>query len=119
MVYIGIHISRHLKEELAWAMNKRLSIINNVMLLKIYTTNKLKNKAVFKSFNNILCVATWSLVTYCNCLVIYYQLCIIVPLLRHVLCLYLLNILSELHYKRIRIIHGTMYVYLHHQVFRY
>ena len=48
MAYVGIHVSRHLKEELAWAIDKWLWIISNIMLFKtvIYTTKELKNKAV-------------------------------------------------------------------------
>ena len=64
----GVHISRHLKEELAWATYKRLRVISNVMLLKTVTPPK--NKAVLSLHNNV-CIAKWSLVTYSNCLVIY------------------------------------------------
>ena len=38
-----------LKEELAWATDKRLQIISHIMLLKnSYTTEELKCKAIFK-----------------------------------------------------------------------
>ena len=37
--------SRHLKEELAWTIDKRLQLIINIMLFK--TVKNLKNKAVF------------------------------------------------------------------------
>ena len=46
MVYVGIHVSRHLKEELTWAIDKGLWPIVNVILfktIKTYTTKKLKN----------------------------------------------------------------------------
>ena len=47
-MYVNVHVSRHLKEELAWAIDKRLQVISNKMLFKTatYTTMKLKNKAV-------------------------------------------------------------------------
>ena len=50
VVYEGaVRISRCLKEELAWAMDKRLQIISHIMLLKnSYTTEELKCKAIFK-----------------------------------------------------------------------
>ena len=66
VVYVGVHMSRCLKEELAWATNKRLWVISNIM---IYTTKKLRNIAVLY-LNNTLCVGMWSLVTYCNCFLI-------------------------------------------------
>ena len=34
MVYVNIHILRNLKEELAWAIDKWLQVISNVMLFK-------------------------------------------------------------------------------------
>ena len=34
MAYVGIHVSRQLKEELAWATDKRLQVISNIMLFK-------------------------------------------------------------------------------------
>ena len=39
----GVHISRHLKEELAWAIDKQLQVINNKMS---YTTKELRNKPI-------------------------------------------------------------------------
>ena len=59
VAYMNIHVSRHLKEELAWAIDRRLQAISN---LNSYTTKKLKNKAVL----NIICVAMWPLVTCSN-----------------------------------------------------
>ena len=41
MAYVGIHVLRCLKEELAWARDKWLWII----IIWCYTTKKLKNKA--------------------------------------------------------------------------
>ena len=48
VVYVGIHILRCLKEELAWARDKQHQIISNIMLFKTdtYTTKTLMNKAV-------------------------------------------------------------------------
>ena len=45
---INARISRHLKEELTWAIDKWLWLIINTMLFKrvIHTTKKLKNEAV-------------------------------------------------------------------------
>ena len=40
-----VRVPRHLKEELAWATDKRHWIISNI-ILNTYTTKKLKNKAV-------------------------------------------------------------------------
>ena len=34
VAYINVHISRHLKEELGWAIDKRLWVIINKMLFK-------------------------------------------------------------------------------------
>ena len=70
MACVGVHVSRRLKEELAWVTDKRLQIISNMLFKNSHITKKLKNKAVL-SINNIVCVAMWSLVTYSNCLVIY------------------------------------------------
>ena len=69
MVCVGMHVLRHLKEKLAWAKERQLWVISNMYNVS-YTTKKLKNKAIL-SLNNIVCVI-WSLVTYSNCLVIYY-----------------------------------------------
>ena len=50
MVDIDVRISSHLKEELAWAVDKRLQVISTIMLFKnsksIKELKKLKNKAV-------------------------------------------------------------------------
>ena len=34
VVYVKIHILRHLKEELAWAIDKQFQVISNKMLFK-------------------------------------------------------------------------------------
>ena len=69
---VGVHVPRCLKEGLAWATDKCLWVVTN-LLIKTATPLKLKNKGVL-SVNNIVCIAMWSLVMYCNCFVIYYQL---------------------------------------------
>ena len=44
VAYVKVHVSRHLKQELAWAIDKRLLVISNIMLfetvipLRIYRT---------------------------------------------------------------------------------
>ena len=44
---MNVRVSRHLKEELAWATNKWLWVISNKMLFKtVIPLMKLKNKAV-------------------------------------------------------------------------
>ena len=50
MAYINANVSKHLKEELAWVIDKWLEVISDIMLFEtvIYTTKKLKNKAVLK-----------------------------------------------------------------------
>ena len=47
VAYMNVCILRHLKEELAWVLDKWLQLISNKMLFKtvIATTKKLKNKA--------------------------------------------------------------------------
>ena len=47
-MYVNVCVSRHLKEELAWAMDKWFWVISNKMLFKTvsYTTKNLKNKAI-------------------------------------------------------------------------
>ena len=42
VVYVGIHVSRYLKEEQTWATDKRLGIINKIQYS--YTTKELKIK---------------------------------------------------------------------------
>ena len=34
MVNVDVHVSNHLKEELAWAIDKRLRVISTIMLFK-------------------------------------------------------------------------------------
>ena len=68
MACVGVHVSRRLKEKLAWATDKRLQVISNIMFS--LTTKKLKNKVVLSIFN-IVCIGMWSLVMYSNCSVVY------------------------------------------------
>ena len=50
MVDVNIRVSSHLKEELTWAIDKRLRVISTIMLFKNSKSTKelkkLKNKAV-------------------------------------------------------------------------
>ena len=57
MAYINKCVSKHSKEELAWAIDKYLRVISNKM-----SVIPLKNTAL----NNIVCVAMWPLVMCFN-----------------------------------------------------
>ena len=47
MIDVDVRVSSHLKEELTWAIDKRLQVISTVMLFKnSKSTKELKNKAV-------------------------------------------------------------------------
>ena len=50
VVDVDVRVSSHLKEELTWAIDKRLWVISTIMLFKNSKStkelNKLKNKAV-------------------------------------------------------------------------
>ena len=50
VVDVDVHVSSHLKEELTWAIDKRLWVISTIMLFKNSKStkelNKLKNKAI-------------------------------------------------------------------------
>ena len=54
----NMHILRHLKQVLVWAIDKQVQFIGNDMLLKTvtYTTKELKNKAIL-SLKNIVFIA--------------------------------------------------------------
>ena len=57
MVDVDIRVSSHLKEELAWAIDKRLWVISTIMLFKISKSTKelkeTKDQSRFK-FKTIL-----------------------------------------------------------------
>ena len=53
MAYVNIRVSKSLKEELAWAMHKRLRVVSNKMLFKTVIPQKTKEKSRFK-FKTIL-----------------------------------------------------------------
>ena len=63
MVDVDIHISSHLKEELAQAVDKWLQVIS---IIKNSFSTRLKNKAVL-FLNNIVYIAMWPLEMYSNC----------------------------------------------------
>ena len=46
VAYVNVHVSRRLKEELGWAIDKRLRLITNKMLFKTVIP-LIKNKAIF------------------------------------------------------------------------
>ena len=51
MVDIEICVSSHLKEELAWAVDKQLQVISTIMLFKnSKTTKKLKGTSHLKQY---------------------------------------------------------------------
>ena len=51
IVYVDVHVSSHLKEELAWAADKRLQVISTIMLFKnSYSTKELKGTKRIKLF---------------------------------------------------------------------
>ena len=54
MAYVNVHVSRLLKEELAWVIDKWLRIIVNTMLFKTIILLKFYK---IKPFFNIVCVA--------------------------------------------------------------
>ena len=70
VMYMGISVSRCLKEELAWVTDKHPQIIRNIMSFK---TKELKNEDIF-CFNSVVWIAMWSLVMYSNCVIVYYRL---------------------------------------------
>ena len=48
VAYVNVRVSKSLKEELAWAIDKRLRVVSNKMLFKtVIPQRKLKKKAVF------------------------------------------------------------------------
>ena len=48
LAFVNVRVSKRLKEELSWAIDKWLRVISNKILFKtvVYTTKKLKNKAI-------------------------------------------------------------------------
>ena len=54
---VNVLLSRQLKEELSWGIDKWLWLIINIMLCKtvIYTTKNLKNKAIFNLKQYCVC----------------------------------------------------------------
>ena len=54
MAYMNVHVSRHLKEELAWAIDRQLQVISNKMLFKTVIPLKIKDFK-FKIMYALLC----------------------------------------------------------------
>ena len=103
------HVSRRLKEELAWATYKRLWVIIEMLFKTVGgTSEELKNRAVL-SVSNIVCIAMWSLLVYPNCfkcnLSKNQQLLTFLLLKVHLCLVLMLFITVSLHYK-IMIIHS-------------
>ena len=44
--YMIIHILRRLKEELAWAIDKWIQVVNIILFKTVMSLNKLENKVV-------------------------------------------------------------------------
>ena len=67
VAYVNVRISRLLKEEQAWVIDKRLRVICNKMLFKtvVATTKNLKNEAVVNLKQYCMCYYV-TLVTYSN-----------------------------------------------------
>ena len=61
MVDVDACVSSHLKEKLAWAVDKWLWVISTIILFK-----NCKNTKELKGTNNIVCVAMLPLVTFLN-----------------------------------------------------
>ena len=55
MAYVNVHVSRCLKEELGWAIDKRLEVIINIMLFKTvtYTIKNLKKYRIAGKFGEL------------------------------------------------------------------
>ena len=54
VVGVDVCISSYLKEELAWAVDKRLQVISNIMLFKNSKTTKELNRTSLFKFETIL-----------------------------------------------------------------
>ena len=55
MAYVNVHVSKSLKEELAWAIDKRLRVVSNKMLFKTLIPQRNKNKAVLNLKQFCIC----------------------------------------------------------------
>ena len=59
MVDVDVHVSSHLKEDLTWAIDKRLWVISTIMLFKngksTKEVKKLKNKAILNLKQYCMC----------------------------------------------------------------
>ena len=62
----GITHIEMFKRRAGLGYNKWLRVISNTMLFKSYNSEELKNRPIL-SFQNIISIAMWSLVTYSNC----------------------------------------------------
>ena len=56
MAYVNVRLLRHLKEKLAWAIDKRLWLIITKMLINIVIALRIKRIKPFLIENNIVCI---------------------------------------------------------------
>ena len=69
MAYVNVRVSRHLKEELAWAIDKWLPVISNKMLTKTVIPLKTKEKTVLNLTKILVIPFQLCLnITKCNCI---------------------------------------------------
>ena len=66
MAYGNVRVSRLLKKELAWAIDKWLLVISNTVLFKTVMPPRIQRVKLFYLENNIVCFAIWSFVAYSN-----------------------------------------------------
>ena len=99
MAYVNVHVVRHLKEELAWVIDKRLQVnSNNILFIyNCYSTKNLTNKASLNVKQYCMCcyVAMWPIVMYSKqCVwrrVFSIQLGACWPVIRYVILLFVFN----------------------------
>ena len=112
MACVATHIEVF-KKQLAWATDKHLQVISNIMLFKAVIPLRDKIIKSFNLSNYIVCVAMWCLVMYSNCLVVYYQLILHGSTIRY---FYVLFCLIRYHYT-INNDYNYVILYLQHMVF--
>ena len=63
VVNIDVCISSHLKEELPWAVDKRLRVIRTIMFCYLKNSKSVKE---IKTKDNIVYIVMWTFVMYSN-----------------------------------------------------
>ena len=61
MAHLDVHILRHLKVKLAWAIDKQLQVIS---IQNVYITKELKNKVVLSLKQYCICYVVLSNIMY-------------------------------------------------------